>query len=41
MKRRRRRYTPGEKVAILKRHVIDREQVSAICGELKLNPTLF
>lgn len=41
MKRKRRRYSPAEKVAILKRHLIDREEVSAICEELKLNPTLF
>ena len=41
MKRKRRRYTPAEKVAILRRHLIDREEVSTICDELKLNPTLF
>ena len=41
MKRRRRRYTPTEKVAILKRHLVDREEVSAICEELKLHPNQF
>lgn len=41
MKRRRRRYTPTEKVGILKRHLVDKEEVSAICEELKLHPNQF
>ena len=41
MKRRRRRYTPTEKVAILKRHLVGKEEVSAICEELRLHPNQF
>lgn len=37
----RRHYTPQEKVAILKRHLVDKEPVSKICDELGLNPTVF
>jgi transposase len=40
-KKRRRRYSAAEKVAILKRHLVDKEEVSKICEELKLHPTLF
>jgi len=40
-KKRRRRYSGAEKVAILKRHLVDHEDVSAICDELKLHPTVF
>jgi transposase len=41
MVRKRRRYSAEEKVAILKRHLVEREEVSAICEELKLNPAVF
>ncbi len=34
-------YTPAEKVAILRRHLIDRVPVSDLCDEYKLAPTLF
>jgi transposase-like protein len=37
----RRRYTAAEKVAILKRHLVEKEAVSGICGELKLHPNQF
>ena len=40
-KRKRRRFTGAEKVAILKRHLVDGEDISAICDELKLHPTMF
>ncbi len=34
-------YTPVEKVAILRRHLIDRVPVSDLCDEYQLSPTLF
>ena len=37
----RRQYTGAEKVAILKRHLVNGEPISDICDELKLNPNLF
>ena len=40
-KRKRRRFTGAEKVAILKRHLVDGEDISAICNELKIHPTMF
>jgi transposase len=41
MSRERKNYTPEEKVAILKRHLVDKTLVSDLCDELKLNPTVF
>ncbi len=41
MSRERKNYTPGEKVAILKRHLVDKVPVSDLCDELGLNPTVF
>lgn len=41
MKRKRRKYTPEEKVTILKRHLVDKIPVSDLCDEHKLNPTVF
>ena len=41
MKRKRRNFTGTEKVAILKRHLVDRTAVSDLCDEYKLNPTVF
>ena len=40
-RRKRRHFSGAEKVAILKRHFMDGEAISAICEELKLNPTVF
>ena len=40
-RRKRRHFSGAEKVAILKRHFMEGEAVSAICEELKLNPTVF
>jgi transposase-like protein len=37
----RKNYTPVEKVAILRRHLIDRVPVSDLCDEYQLSPTLF
>ncbi len=39
--RRRRNYTPEEKVRILRRHLIDRVPVSDLCDEFGLQPTVF
>ena len=41
MRKPRKNYTPVEKVAILKRHLIDRVPVSDLCDEYQLQPTLF
>jgi len=41
MSRVRKNYTPGEKVAILKRHLLEKVPVSDLCDELGLNPTVF
>lgn len=41
MVRKRKNYTPEEKVAILKRHLVDRVPVSDLCDELGLNPNVF
>jgi transposase-like protein len=41
MGRKRRRFTAAEKVAILKRHLVEKQDVSAICEELKLHPNQF
>jgi len=41
MKRKRRNYTPGEKVIILKRRLVDRVPVSDLCDEYNLHPTVF
>jgi len=40
-RKRRNNYTPEEKVAILKRHLAEKEPVSQICEELNLQPTVF
>ena len=37
----RKRYTAQEKVAILRRHLVDKEPVSKLCDELALQPTVF
>ncbi len=41
MKRKRKNYKPEEKVAIIKRHLIDRIPASDLCDEDKLQPTVF
>ena len=41
MRKPRKNYTPAEKVAILRRHLIDRVPVSDLCDEYQLSPTLF
>lgn len=38
---RRHQYTPEEKVTILKRHLVDHENVSDICDEIGLHPNQF
>ena len=41
MRKPRKNYTPAEKVAILRRHLIDHVPVSDLCDEHRLSPTLF
>ena len=41
MKRERKHYTAEEKVAILRRHLLDQVAVSDLCEELGLPPTVF
>jgi transposase len=41
MRKPRKHYTAVEKVAILRRHLIDRVPVSDLCDEHRLSPTLF
>ena len=41
MRKPRKNYSPPEKVAILRRHLIDRVPVSDLCDEYQLSPTLF
>ena len=41
MKKQRKHYTPEEKVAILRRHLLEKEPISKLCDELGLQPTVF
>ena len=41
MKKERKHFTPEEKVAILRRHLVDKVPVSELCEELGLRPTVF
>src|SRR5882757_408545 len=41
MKKQRKHYTPQEKVAILRRHLLDKEPISNLCDELGVQPTVF
>jgi transposase-like protein len=41
MKKQRRHYTPEEKVAALRRHLLEKEPISKLCDELGLQPTVF
>jgi len=40
-RKKRRNYTPEEKVLILKRHLVEGVAVSALCEEYHLQPTVF
>ncbi len=40
-KQTRRHFTPQEKVAIVKRHLLEGSPVSNLCDEFEINPTLF
>ncbi len=41
MAKQRRVFSGTEKVAILRRHLVDKEPVSDLCDELKIHPTQF
>ncbi len=41
MRKKRVNYTPAEKVAILKRHLVEKVPVSDLCDELNVQPTQF
>ena len=41
MRKKRHNYSPEEKVAILKRHLIDHVPISDLCDEYQLQPKLF
>ena len=41
MKKQRKHYTSEEKVAILRRHLLEKEPISKLCDELGLQPTVF
>lgn len=41
MRKARKQYTPTEKVAILKRHLVDDVPVSDLCDEYSLHPTVL
>ena len=41
MRKERKHFSPEEKVAILKRHLVDKVPVSELCEELGLRPTMF
>ncbi len=41
MKKTRKHYTAEEKVAILRRHLLEKELVSSLCDELGLQPTVL
>jgi transposase len=41
VKKTRKHYTGQEKVAILRRHLLEQEPVSKLCDELGLQPTVF
>ena len=41
MKKRRKHYTPEEKVAILRRHLVEGVPISDLCDESGLQPTVF
>ena len=41
MKKTRKHYTADEKVATLRRHLLNQEPISKLCDELGLQPTVF
>src|ERR687885_1268213 len=41
MKKQRKHYSPEEKVAILRRHLLEHEPISKLCDEAGLQPTVF
>ena len=41
MKKARKHYTAEEMVAILRRHLVDKEPVSKLCDEWALQPTVL
>ena len=41
MKKQRKHYSPEEKVAILRRHLVEHEPISKLCDELGLQATVF
>ena len=41
MRKERKHFTPEKKVAILRRHLVDKVPVSELCEELGLRPTMF
>ncbi len=41
MRKKRHNYTPEEKVKILKLHLVERKQISEICEEYRLQPSIF
>jgi transposase-like protein len=41
VKKRRKHYRGEEKVAILRRHLLEKEPISKLCDELGLQPTVF
>jgi transposase len=41
MRKSRKNYTAEEKVAVLKRHLVEKTPVSDLCDELGLNPNVF
>ena len=40
MRKQRKHYTPEEKVAILRRHLLENEPISKLCDELGVQPTV-
>jgi transposase len=41
MKKQRKHYTPEEKVAILRRHLLEKDSIPKLCDELGLKSTVF
>lgn len=41
MKKSRKRCSPAEKVAVLRRHLLEKEPISKLCDELGLQSTVF
>ena len=41
MKRKRKNYTPEQKVDILKKHLVDKVPLSDLCDQYDLHPTVF